>query len=365
MIATGGFEKKLRIFDLAETRPRPSSPSASAPIESVTLEAASAFEIGAGVHKDSIKFIVWTNKPTTLVTASGSTLRWFDIPSLSCIREEVLDGEIKSCEVVELAQGYSSPTDIGGGKPVLAAAAGKSVYFWDGEQFDNKIKDFKLAHGVASVGLDLKGRKFIVGEEPGTWVRVYSWEDGTEIGLSFFLSLFGIRFSQANTGHRRSQGAPRTSLVGGLLAGRKSVCHGLGGRHDQDVEELRGRLRLVEEPLGPVDEVGLSPGQCSSGRSFGRQQIVPPWPWVSEQPQPQPIPPERLQRLPGVSRLTSQPGIQQGWRHVAACREWLPSEHGRRCAYLPRSTGRTGLAIPACLIRTTHTHTKHTVAQSP
>ncbi|EFX05158.1 WD repeat protein [Grosmannia clavigera kw1407] len=183
MIATGGFEKKLRIFDLAETRPRPSSPSASAPIESVTLETGAAFEIGAGVHKDSIKFIVWTNKPTILITASGNTLRWFDIPSLSCVREEVLDGEIKSCEIVELAQGYSSPSDIGGGKPVLAAAAGKSVYFWDGEQFDNKIKDFQLSHGVASVGLDLKGRKFIVGEEPGTWVRVYSWEDGNEIDV--------------------------------------------------------------------------------------------------------------------------------------------------------------------------------------
>lgn len=182
MIATGGFEKRLRIFDLAEVKPRPSSPSPNSPLEPVTIPTSSAFEIGAGTHKESIKFVVWTNQPTTIVTASGSTLRWFDIPSRACIKEEVLEGEIKSCELVSLAADFAEPTDIGGGLPVLAVAAGKSVYFWGGEQSDEEIKRFKLSHGVASVGLDVKGKKFVVGEEPGTWVRVYSWDDAKEIG---------------------------------------------------------------------------------------------------------------------------------------------------------------------------------------
>ena len=185
MLATGGFEKKLRIFDLAEEKPRPSSPSPNALLEPVTIPTSAAFEIGVGVHKDSIKFIVWTRHSTTIITASGNTLRWFDIPNRSCVKEEVLDGEIKSCELVSLAESYSEPSDIGDGLPVLAVAAGKTVYFWGGQQNDKEIKRFKLNHGVASVGLDLKGRKFVVGEEPGTWVRVYSWEDAKEIGKCF------------------------------------------------------------------------------------------------------------------------------------------------------------------------------------
>ena len=224
MIATGGFEKKLRIFDLAERSHQNDLPS-NGPVETVVLEAATAFEIGAGVHKDSIKFIAWTNVPTILVTASGNTLRWFDIPTVSCFREEVLDGEIKSCEVVALAPEYSDPKDIGGGKPVLAVAAGKTVYFWNGDQFDNKIKSFELSHGVASVGLDLRGRKFAVGEEPGTWVRVYSWDDGREIGMSHaqgpaLLPIFKMHLQNETilTCFRYPKRPSRASLVDRFLA---------------------------------------------------------------------------------------------------------------------------------------------------
>lgn len=168
-------------------KPQASSPSPNATVEPVTIPTTSAFEIGAGVHKESIKFVVWTTLPTVLITASGSTLRWFDIPNRQCIKEEVLEGEIKSCELVSLAPSYSEATDIGEGLPVLAVAAGKTVYFWGGDHNDREIKRFKLSHGVASVGLDLKGKKFVVGEEPGTWVRVYSWDDGKEIGASYVL----------------------------------------------------------------------------------------------------------------------------------------------------------------------------------
>ncbi|KAK3330714.1 WD40-repeat-containing domain protein [Apodospora peruviana] len=184
MIATGGFEKKLRIFDLQEKKPVP-TPTASNPnlVEPVTIETSQAFEIGEGVHKEAIKFILWAIDPNVIITASGDTLRWFDLPSRRCVREAKLEGEIKSCEFASLAPSYSSSTDIGGGLPVLAVAAGKTAYFWGGKRAEDELKRITLSHGIASVALDVKGRKIVVGEEPGTWARVYDWDNAKELDV--------------------------------------------------------------------------------------------------------------------------------------------------------------------------------------
>jgi serine-threonine kinase receptor-associated protein len=191
MIATGGFEKKLRIFDLQEEKPTttPGVNGAEPTVTPVTIDTSKAFEIGEGTHTQPIKFIVWAIDPNVLITASGDTLRWFDLPSRSCIHTEKLEAEIKSCELVSLAPSHSSPNDIGGGLPVLAVAAGKTVYFWGGPRAENELKRITLTHSIASVGLDLRGKKFVVGEEPGTWARVYQWDDATEIGLFLLVLL--------------------------------------------------------------------------------------------------------------------------------------------------------------------------------
>jgi serine-threonine kinase receptor-associated protein len=185
MIATGGFEKKLRLFDLQGNQPvtSPGANGAEPTVTPLTIPTSEAFEIGEGSHTQPIKFIVWAIDPNVIITASGDTLRWFDLPTRQCIRTEKLDGEVKSCELVSLAPSFSSPSDIGGGLPVLAVAANKTVYFWGGQKADKELKRMALPHGVSSVGLDLKGKKFVVGEEPGTWARVYRWDDGVEIGM--------------------------------------------------------------------------------------------------------------------------------------------------------------------------------------
>jgi serine-threonine kinase receptor-associated protein len=182
LLATGGFEKKLRLFDLSAT----AAPTGDdLPPDGVTISCDSAFEIGPGVHTASIKFIVWSRDPNTLITAAGKTLRWFDLPSRSVVKEEVLDGEIGSCEFSTLAPELVDPTDIGEGLPVLCVAAGKTVYFWGGDQAKNELKRVSLPYKVASVAVDVKEKKFIVGEDiPATWARVYRWEDGSEFGKS-------------------------------------------------------------------------------------------------------------------------------------------------------------------------------------
>ncbi|EFY96003.2 WD domain-containing protein [Metarhizium robertsii ARSEF 23] len=174
LVATGGMEKKLRVFDLAEL-------AKTYPGKAATIPASAGFEIGEGVHTSSIKFICWTKDPNIVVTASDKTIRWLDLPSRSCIKHEVLDGEIKSCEVVSVAQELASSTDIGGGKPVLAVSAGKTVYFWGGDQAMDELKRIVLPYSIASVGLDVKGRKLVVGEEPGTWAKVIRYDDGVEL----------------------------------------------------------------------------------------------------------------------------------------------------------------------------------------
>lgn len=170
------MEKKLRIFDMAEI--------ASSTIGDTNVIPASAgFEIGEGVHKDSIKFICWTQDPNVVVTASEKSLRWLDLPSRGVIRHEALDGEIKSCEMVSLDPQYSSPSDIGGGQPVLAVAAGKTVCFWGGHRAMEQLKRISLSYSVASVSLDVRGRRFVVGEEPGTWAKVIRYDDEVEIDV--------------------------------------------------------------------------------------------------------------------------------------------------------------------------------------
>ncbi|KAK1252273.1 hypothetical protein MKX08_003460 [Trichoderma sp. CBMAI-0020] len=174
-LATGGMEKKLRVFDLCEFDRTSDEP--------VTIRAGDGDEIGEGVHQGAIKFICWTNDGYTLVTASDNTLRWFDLSSRSIVHQEVLDDEIRSCEVVSLAPKCSSEHDIGGRLPVLAVAAGKTAYFWGGQRTSDRLKSIAFPNTIASVGLDLRGRKVVVGEEPGTWARVVNYDDETVINI--------------------------------------------------------------------------------------------------------------------------------------------------------------------------------------
>lgn len=208
LLATGGHEKKLRIFDIQKY-----AAAAEGATEPVGISAAEGHEIGAGVHTGTIKIIVWTQNPNIIVTASDKTLRWFDIPSQQVIREEVLDGEIKTCELLSLATEYRSPLDIGGGWPVLSVSAGRWVYFWGGPNGMDELKRMDMKHVINGLGLDLKNHKIVVGVD--NWVKVHNWDDGSEIG-GFHPSPFVP--GTLLTRRRDAKGPPRTDLVRRLLA---------------------------------------------------------------------------------------------------------------------------------------------------
>ena len=202
VVATGGVEKKLRIFDLndanAPTRdptdprhlqsllPALNSDSVSNDMltgaDSITIPAEAAYEIGPGVHKGTIKAIVWTQQPQFLITAAeDKVIRWWDLATGTVRQEYSVDGEIGS---VEFTNVKGEAGDIGGGQPILTVAAGNKVHFFGGEIGHQHIKTIDLGYAVASAALHPIQRKFITGGNKDTWAKVHDFDTEAEIGKS-------------------------------------------------------------------------------------------------------------------------------------------------------------------------------------
>ncbi|KAF2673598.1 WD repeat protein [Microthyrium microscopicum] len=181
ILATGGAEKKLRIFDLSRSDSSPATGTSTPPaanggtvVPSNGSTTAPSFEIGPGVHQGTIRNVVWTPDSNVLVTASeDQMLRWWDLRTRAPVGEYKLDGTVGSCEIdpsplTESAQGS------------LSVAAGKSVYFFDAGRPATLIKQIKTDYEVASVALHGASRKFVTGTVGDTWVRVWDFDEGKE-----------------------------------------------------------------------------------------------------------------------------------------------------------------------------------------
>lgn len=168
LLATGGIDKKLLIFDLSPPT------TANASTEDTVRTEAPSFEIGAGIHRGSIKAIVWTHDPNILVTAADDKMiRWWDLSTRTVVQELSFQGDIGTCEFSALS---SDPNDIGGGLPVLSIAAGKTVYFYGGPNARTLLKKITLPYDVASVALHAGQRKFVAGGIKDPWATVYNYD---------------------------------------------------------------------------------------------------------------------------------------------------------------------------------------------
>lgn len=176
LLATGGMEKKLRIFELERLINTEVSPGSDN-----VIDANSGREIGAGVHQGSIKSIIWTRDPNVLVTAADDKMiRWWDIKSGKVIQQQPYSGDFGTCELTTLTGG---PHDVGAGYPVLTIAAGKCVYFFGGHEARTLIKIVHSPYEVASAALHPIERKFVTGGIKDTWARVYNFDTEQEIDL--------------------------------------------------------------------------------------------------------------------------------------------------------------------------------------
>ncbi|KAI4659426.1 uncharacterized protein J4E78_005854 [Alternaria triticimaculans] len=154
ILATGGMEKKLRIYDLSRSD-------------------ATSFEIGAGVHTGTIKSIVWTSDPNVIITAAeDKKVRWWDLRQESTIGEHAVEGTVGSCEL-----------DNTSSEGILSVAAGNSAYFFNSQSPGSLIKSIKTPYEIASVALHNGERKFVTGgsNQNDTWVRVWDFNEEKEL----------------------------------------------------------------------------------------------------------------------------------------------------------------------------------------
>ena len=157
-LATGGPEKKLRIFDL--NRPDPV-----------------ATEIGSQSHNGTIRCVAWA-EPNILVSGSEDKyIRWWDVRTRDPVETYLVDDQLGSCE-------FSNDGMI------LNVSAGRNVYFFDG-QSRMLLKSIRTDYDCATVALHAQTRKFVTGGSSDTWVRIYDFDSGKELGaLSVYLQIY-------------------------------------------------------------------------------------------------------------------------------------------------------------------------------
>ena len=170
VLATGGFDKKLMVYELAGS---PSSSNASSPEQSPFDNMRNGrkptplgYEIGAGCHEGAIKSVLWAQELNVLITAcEDKHIRWFDIRSRNPVTAVKLDGSIGSCELSNTLA-------------TLSVAAGKKVYFFSGTTPGQLDQAISMPTDVVSVAIHEGERKFVSASNQDTWIKVWDLDGG-------------------------------------------------------------------------------------------------------------------------------------------------------------------------------------------
>lgn len=171
VLATGGMEKKLRVYDLSRASNCVQATNGNAANGADTMP---CYEIGAGEHQGAIKSIIWSRDPNIMTTAADDKkIRWWDLRARSSIASHDVEGLPTSCEL-----------NIGvGGNPegVVSVAAGKNVYLFDGGKPGQLMKHIRTEREVASVAVNGEARRFVTGSPNDTWVHVWDLDGEAEL----------------------------------------------------------------------------------------------------------------------------------------------------------------------------------------
>nr|OQO18005.1 hypothetical protein B0A51_17009 [Rachicladosporium sp. CCFEE 5018] len=169
LCATGGMEKKLRVWDIER--------AVNATSDAATAPECPSFEIGAGDHTAAIKSVIWTRDPNILLTAcEDAKLRFYDLRTSTLIHTFALACPPTSCELNSTLSGTSSD-DAG----TITVAAGNDIYFLSPTAPFTLLKHLSLDCDVASVALNGPARKFVTGSPSDTWVHVWDYDQEAEV----------------------------------------------------------------------------------------------------------------------------------------------------------------------------------------
>lgn len=173
-LATGGQEKKLRVFDLS--RASNASPTALHDPRNASTDL-EGMEIGAGVHQASIKSVVWNVDYNIITTAAeDKTIRWWDLRSQSVIRTFTADRDIMSCELSTNTAGDTNPV-------VLSVATANACYFFDAHRPGELQKQVAFDYDIASVAINPAASRFVTGGHKDFWIRVYDYHSEQELDI--------------------------------------------------------------------------------------------------------------------------------------------------------------------------------------
>lgn len=172
IVATGGMEKKLRIYDLSRASNEVASPTNGVATNGTSgTDTTPCYEIGTGEHQAAIKSIIWSRDPNIITTASDDKkIRWWDLRTRNSIASHSIDGLPGSCEL-----------NSGGSFGLVSVAAGKNIYVFDGGRPGDLLKHIKTTREVASVAVNGDANRFVTGSPGDTWVHVWDLDAEREL----------------------------------------------------------------------------------------------------------------------------------------------------------------------------------------
>lgn len=195
VLATVGYEKKLRIYDLNAlangTAPvNPTIPHENgtfpfnlAPAQQKEKEVQGCYELGTGQHGGIIKSVLWNVDHNVITTAcEDKKIRWVDLRANVPVITKELPAEPSSMKL----NTYNSSN-------VITVTAGKMVYLYNGAHHGMLQDQVNMNHEVVSAALDTKNETLVTGSASDTWVHFYDMVQRRETS-KYSCSCFGVLF---------------------------------------------------------------------------------------------------------------------------------------------------------------------------